>query len=66
MHRLHTNRAIPHTLENTLLLRGTGTEPGALGSEAPGTRPAEWPSRIVKSKARVVQEAEADTRRHGE
>lgn len=39
MHSLHTNRAVPHALKGTLLLRGAGL--GALEAEALGTRPAE-------------------------
>lgn len=63
MHSLHTDRAVPHALKGTLLLRGAGL--GALEAEALGTRPAEWRRGIAKRKSRVVKEAEAHARRHG-
>lgn len=64
MHSLHTNRAIPHTLESALLLRSAGL--GALEAETLGTRPAEWSRGIAKSRTSVVEETEAHARRHGD
>lgn len=62
MHSLHTNGAVPHALEDALLLRGAGL--GALETEALTGLPAEGTSSIAKSKASVVKEAESHTRRH--
>lgn len=63
MHSLHTNGAVPHALEDALLLRGAGL--GALETETLAGLPAEGTSGIAKSKASVVKEAEPHTRRHG-
>ena len=59
---LHTNRAVPHALKGALLLRAGF---GALEAEALAGLPAKRRSGIAKSKASVIEESEAHTRRHG-
>lgn len=60
MHRLHTNRAVPHALENILLLSRGGV--GALEPESLGTRPTEGTGE-AEARAGVLEEAKSNTRR---
>lgn len=61
MHRLHTNRAVPQTLESALLVGGRGI--GALEPETLGTRPTERTG-VAEARAGVLEEAKSKTRRH--